>query len=218
MRGSCLPRRRRAHRLPTTCCASGCRSTPLPARPSSCDDTTIVVPPGWARATAAPDLRQEDDPPSTAQAEDTQVHRRRPLDASPNRRGTDDHRHAPPTGAQAHRVDPITVLRDRGRPQVDRDRDGLPPGAHVVLVDHPRVRGLRLRDLRRRRPRLAESTQSTPLQSGPIPGYLRGINRRFAELGDTWKPGDVVVHNHPYYGASHRPTSASSCRSSSGPS
>ena len=52
---------------------------------------------------------------------------------------------------------------------------------------------------------LCESTQSTPLQSGPIPGYLRGIARRFAEVGDRWEPGDVVVHNHPYYGASHQP-------------
>jgi len=55
------------------------------------------------------------------------------------------------------------------------------------------------------RRQLCESTQSTPLQSGPIPGYLRGIDRRFAELGDRWRPGDVVVHNHPYYGASHQP-------------
>jgi N-methylhydantoinase B len=52
---------------------------------------------------------------------------------------------------------------------------------------------------------LCESPQSTPLQSGPIPGYLRGINRRFAELGEQWKPGDVVMHNHPYYGSSHGP-------------
>jgi N-methylhydantoinase B len=52
---------------------------------------------------------------------------------------------------------------------------------------------------------LCESTQSTPLQSGPIPGYLRGINKRFAEVGDEWRPGDVVVHNHPFYGASHQP-------------
>ena len=43
---------------------------------------------------------------------------------------------------------------------------------------------------------LCESTQSTPLQSGPIPGYVRGINRRFAELGEEWRPGDVVIHNH----------------------
>jgi N-methylhydantoinase B len=52
---------------------------------------------------------------------------------------------------------------------------------------------------------LCEATQSTPLQSGPIPGYLAGIQRRFAEVGDVWRPGDVVVHNHPYYGASHQP-------------
>ncbi len=52
---------------------------------------------------------------------------------------------------------------------------------------------------------LCESTQSTPLQSGPIGGYLRGIQRRFQELGDDWHPGDVVAHNHPYYGASHQP-------------
>ena len=52
---------------------------------------------------------------------------------------------------------------------------------------------------------LCESAQSTPLQSGPIPGYIRGINRRFAELGQRWEPGDVVIHNHAYYGASHQP-------------
>ncbi|HYC82888.1 MAG TPA: hydantoinase B/oxoprolinase family protein, partial [Solirubrobacterales bacterium] len=52
---------------------------------------------------------------------------------------------------------------------------------------------------------LCESSQSTPLQSGPIPGYVRGIARRFAELGSEWAPGDVVMHNHPYYGASHGP-------------
>jgi N-methylhydantoinase B len=52
---------------------------------------------------------------------------------------------------------------------------------------------------------LCESAQSTPLQSGPIPGYIAGINRRFAELGLEWKPGDVVIHNHSYYGASHQP-------------
>ncbi|MFM7692744.1 MAG: hydantoinase B/oxoprolinase family protein [Actinomycetota bacterium] len=52
---------------------------------------------------------------------------------------------------------------------------------------------------------LCESVQSTPLQSGPIPGYVQGIERRFAELGLGWRPGDVVIHNHPYYGASHQP-------------
>lgn len=52
---------------------------------------------------------------------------------------------------------------------------------------------------------LCESPQSTPLQSGPIPGYVRGIERRFDEVGEGWKPGDVVIHNHPYYGGSHGP-------------
>jgi N-methylhydantoinase B len=52
---------------------------------------------------------------------------------------------------------------------------------------------------------LCESAQSTPLQSGPIPGYIAGINRRFAEVGLDWTPGDVVIHNHAYYGASHQP-------------
>jgi N-methylhydantoinase B len=52
---------------------------------------------------------------------------------------------------------------------------------------------------------LCESSQSTPLQSGPISGYIAGINRRFRELGLEWRPGDVVVHNHAYYGASHQP-------------
>jgi N-methylhydantoinase B len=55
------------------------------------------------------------------------------------------------------------------------------------------------------RRQLCEATQSTPLQSGPIGGYLSGIDRRFAEVGDEWREGDVVVHNHPYYGASHQP-------------
>ncbi|MBJ7328906.1 MAG: hydantoinase B/oxoprolinase family protein [Solirubrobacteraceae bacterium] len=55
------------------------------------------------------------------------------------------------------------------------------------------------------RRQLCESTQSTPLQSGPLQGYIEGIDRRFAEVGDAWRPGDVVIHNHPYYGASHQP-------------
>src|SRR5439155_11345310 len=27
----------------------------------------------------------------------------------------------------------------------------------------------------------------------------------FAELGEHWRPGDVVIHNDAYYGASHQP-------------
>ena len=52
---------------------------------------------------------------------------------------------------------------------------------------------------------LAESAQSTPLQSGPIPGYVRGVLKILAERGDEFRPGDVVMHNDAYNGASHGP-------------
>jgi N-methylhydantoinase B len=52
---------------------------------------------------------------------------------------------------------------------------------------------------------LAESAQSTPLQSGPIPGYVRGILKTLAARGDTIRPGDVIMHNDAYAGASHGP-------------
>jgi N-methylhydantoinase B len=52
---------------------------------------------------------------------------------------------------------------------------------------------------------LAESAQSTPLQSGPIPGYIKGILRVLAARGETIHPGDVIMHNDAYNGASHGP-------------
>ena len=52
---------------------------------------------------------------------------------------------------------------------------------------------------------LAESAQSTPLQSGPIPGYIRGILKTLAARGDIVRPGDVIMHNDAYSGASHGP-------------
>ncbi len=52
---------------------------------------------------------------------------------------------------------------------------------------------------------LCECKMSTPLQSGPIPGYVRGIKQRFAARGDVFRPGDVIMHNDPYGGASHGP-------------
>src|SRR5579863_7463571 len=42
---------------------------------------------------------------------------------------------------------------------------------------------------------LAEAKQSTPLQSGPIPGYTKGLRKQLAERGDTIEPGDVYMHN-----------------------
>jgi N-methylhydantoinase B len=52
---------------------------------------------------------------------------------------------------------------------------------------------------------LAESAQSTPLQSGPIPGYVKHMLRALAARGDVVRPGDVIMHNDPYGGASHGP-------------
>lgn len=52
---------------------------------------------------------------------------------------------------------------------------------------------------------LCESTHSTPLQSGPIPGYVKGIQEIMEERGDTFEPGDVILHNSTYHGASHGP-------------
>jgi len=52
---------------------------------------------------------------------------------------------------------------------------------------------------------LAESAQSTPLQSGPIPGYIRGVLKITGERGETIRPGDVIMHNDAYSGASHGP-------------
>tara|TARA_B100002003_G_scaffold212364_1_gene209426 strand:- start:1069 stop:2841 length:1773 start_codon:yes stop_codon:yes gene_type:complete len=52
---------------------------------------------------------------------------------------------------------------------------------------------------------IAESMQSTPLQSGPIAGYVQNVLETLAARGDTVNPGDVILHNDPYGGASHGP-------------
>jgi len=48
---------------------------------------------------------------------------------------------------------------------------------------------------------LCES-DSTPMHIGSLPWYIRGFLHR---LGDSIEDGDVIVHNHPYLGASHSP-------------
>ena len=45
-------------------------------------------------------------------------------------------------------------------------------------------------------------SDSTPMHIGSIPAYLRGIEET---MRGEWKPGDLVIHNHPYHGASHTP-------------
>ena len=52
---------------------------------------------------------------------------------------------------------------------------------------------------------MCECKMSTPLQSGPIPGYIKYILKECAARGDVMRPGDVIMHNDPYGGASHGP-------------
>lgn len=51
---------------------------------------------------------------------------------------------------------------------------------------------------------LAEA-DTTPLQMGPIPWYVQGAMSVLEERGEEIDPGDVIVHNDPYLGASHSP-------------
>ena len=45
-------------------------------------------------------------------------------------------------------------------------------------------------------------SDTTPLHIGSLPWYIRGFMHRLeGDIG----PGDVIVHNHPYLGASHSP-------------
>jgi N-methylhydantoinase B/oxoprolinase/acetone carboxylase alpha subunit len=50
--------------------------------------------------------------------------------------------------------------------------------------------------------RMISESDSTPLFTGAMPYYIRGFMKR---LGDDIHEGDVVIHNHPYYGATHSP-------------
>lgn len=52
---------------------------------------------------------------------------------------------------------------------------------------------------------LCECSQSTPLQSGPIPGYIKGICNQLEQRGVRLNNGDIIIHNNPYEGASHSP-------------
>jgi N-methylhydantoinase B/oxoprolinase/acetone carboxylase alpha subunit len=45
-------------------------------------------------------------------------------------------------------------------------------------------------------------SDTTPLHIGSIPAYIRGFMRRLEGKIDE---GDIVIHNHPYHGASHSP-------------
>ena len=45
-------------------------------------------------------------------------------------------------------------------------------------------------------------SESSPMHIGSLPAYIRGFMRKLS--GDLHE-GDIIIHNHPYFGASHSP-------------
>ena len=99
-----------------------------------------------------------------------------------------------PMSADARRR-PDHRRRHRRRAELDRDRHGLPPGAHVLLLDHPRVRGLRLRDLR---PRGPPALRVDPVDAAAVRRRSRATSP--ASTGASPRCGDDVAarrRRHP---------------------
>ena len=111
----------------------------------------------------------------------------------------------PDTTATPQRVDPVTASIIQGALENIAIEMGykLMRMAYSSIIRESEDFGAAICDARGRQ--LCECSKSTPLQSGPIPGYVRGIIREFEARGDTFRPGDVIVHNDPYNGASHAP-------------
>jgi N-methylhydantoinase B len=105
----------------------------------------------------------------------------------------------------AGRIDPITARVIAGA----LDNIALEVGHKLTRMSYSSIIresedfGVALLDTQARQ--ICECPLSTPLQLGPIPGYMRGIMRVFEERGDTFEEGDVIIHNSPYHGASHEP-------------
>jgi N-methylhydantoinase B len=109
------------------------------------------------------------------------------------------------TTAHQQRVDPITASIIQGALENIAIEMGykLMRMSYSSIIRESEDFGAAICDARGRQ--LCECSKSTPLQSGPIPGYVRGIIREFEARGDTFHPGDVIIHNDPYNGASHSP-------------
>ena len=45
-------------------------------------------------------------------------------------------------------------------------------------------------------------SDSTPMHCGSLPAYVKGVDRIHQ---GRYRDGDVILHNHPYHGASHSP-------------
>jgi len=113
----------------------------------------------------------------------------------------------PPVSSAApqQRVDPVTASIIQGALENVAIEMGykLMRMAYSSIIRESEDFGAALCDARGRQ--LCECSKSTPLQSGPIPGYVRGIIREFEARGEEFHPGDVIIHNDPYNGASHSP-------------
>lgn len=103
------------------------------------------------------------------------------------------------------RVDPITASIIQGALENIAIEMGykLMRMSYSSIIRESEDFGAAICDARGRQ--LCECSKSTPLQSGPIPGYVRGIIREFEARGEQFRPGDVIVHNDAYNGASHSP-------------
>jgi N-methylhydantoinase B len=105
----------------------------------------------------------------------------------------------------SRRVDPITAQVIAGA----LDNIVLEVGHKLTRMSYSSIIresedfGVALLDAQGRQ--ICECALSTPLQLGPIPGYLRGIRQLFEERGESFEEGDVVIHNSAYHGASHEP-------------
>ncbi|MEN8195434.1 MAG: hydantoinase B/oxoprolinase family protein [Pseudomonadota bacterium] len=104
-----------------------------------------------------------------------------------------------------NRIDPVTANVIQGALENIAIEMGykLMRMSYSSIIRESEDFGAALIDARNRQ--LAEAKQSTPLQSGPIPGYVRGLRRQLAERGEDILPGDVFMHNDAYAGASHGP-------------
>ncbi len=105
----------------------------------------------------------------------------------------------------ATRIDPVTAQVIGGALETVAREMGhkLARMSYSSIIRESEDFGCALLDAQGRQ--LCETPDSTPLQLGPIPGYLRGIRRVMDERGDTFAAGDVFIHNSPYHGASHGP-------------
>ena len=109
------------------------------------------------------------------------------------------------TDTAASDIDPVTASVIQGALQNIAIEMGykLMRMSYSSIIRESEDFGTALTDERGRQ--LAESLQSTPLQSGPIPGYVQNVIEVFRRRGDSFRPGDVIMHNDPYGGASHGP-------------